>query len=73
MSKARMDNTKAGSKDECVRVVIRCRPMSNNEQKDNRECVVQMNRDKGEVAIFKPGDDNPKLFTFDCVYDWNAK
>ena len=45
-----MASTKTG-KSECIRVVIRCRPMSNNEIRDGRECVVSMNISKGEILI----------------------
>ncbi len=47
--------------------------MSNNEIRDNRECVIKMNLDKGEIEVQKTSDDVPKSFTFDCVYDWNSK
>ena len=32
-----------------------------------------MNFKKGEVIINKPGDEIPKVFTFDSVYDWNSE
>lgn len=66
MSKAKQG---AGSKSECIKVAIRCRPMSKNEIKDNREQVVRMNCDKGEIIIQKSSDEVPKIFTFDKVYD----
>ena len=27
----------------------------------------------GEVMVQKPGEDIPKVFTFDSVYDWNSE
>ena len=60
-------------KTECIRVVIRCRPLSTQEQKDGRELAVKMIKDTGEVFIQKPGDEVPKVFTFDSVYDWNSE
>lgn len=57
------------SKTECIRVVIRCRPMSEKERKDGRELAVTMNESTGEVMVKKPGEDIPKVFTFDSVYD----
>ena len=27
----------------------------------------------GEVLVQKPGEDVPKVFTFDSVYDWNSE
>ena len=61
------------NKTECIRVIIRCRPLSSKEQKDGREVAVSMNFKKGEVIINKPGDEVPKVFTFDSVYDWNSE
>ena len=58
---------KVPSKSECIKVVIRCRPMSKNETRDGRECVVNMVFDKGEVLIQRQIDDVPKVFTFDTV------
>jgi hypothetical protein len=46
-----MSKAKASSKSECIKVAIRCRPMSKNETRDGRECVVQMLHEKGEVLI----------------------
>lgn len=42
---------KKSSKSECIRVIIRCRPMSKNEMRDSRECVVSINGEKGEIAV----------------------
>jgi len=32
-----------------------------------------MNKKSGEVLVQKPGEDIPKVFTFDSVYDWNSE
>ncbi len=64
---------KVSSKSECIKVVIRCRPMSKNEIRDGRECVVSMIHDKGEILVQRQTDDVPKQFTFDQVYDWNSR
>jgi len=61
------------NKTECIRVIIRCRPLSSKEVKDGREMAVSMNFKTGEVLINKPGDDIPKVFTFDSVYDWDSE
>jgi hypothetical protein len=60
------------NKTECIRVIIRCRPLSEKEMKDSREVAVSMNQKSGEVMVNKPGDEVPKVFTFDSVYDWNS-
>ncbi len=46
-----MQKGKAPNKSECIKVVIRCRPMSKNEIRDGRECVVKMDHAKGEVLV----------------------
>lgn len=69
MSKAKIAG---GSKSECIKVAIRCRPMSKKEMMDGRECVVKMLPDKGEVIIQKPSEEVPKIFTFDKVYDMQS-
>ena len=61
------------SKTECIRVAIRCRPLSEQEMKDQREVAVHMNKKSGEVLVQKPGEEIPKVFTFDSVYDWNSE
>ena len=66
---------KVSKSDECVKVVIRCRPMNTKEKGDKRVRIVQMNTDTGEVAVKNPKADDgepPKHFTFDTVYDWNS-
>ena len=71
MSKKQVDDEKA----ECVKVVIRVRPMSTKELTDNRETVVHMKQGpkNGEVFVNKPDDNEPeKQFTFDNVYDDKA-
>ena len=61
------------NKTECIRVIIRCRPLSEQEMKDQREVAIKMNKKSGEVLVQKPGEDIPKVFTFDSVYDWNSE
>lgn len=41
--------------------------------KDGREVAVKMIHKTGEILIQKPGDEIPKVFTFDSVYDWNSE
>ncbi|ESO98169.1 hypothetical protein LOTGIDRAFT_226662 [Lottia gigantea] len=60
---------------ECVKVVVRCRPMNDAETKAKHERVVEMDVNKGVISVNNanhPGDP-PKSFTFDSVYDWNSK
>eukprot|EP00164_Ancoracysta_twista_P001307 GFYU01001710.1.p1 GENE.GFYU01001710.1~~GFYU01001710.1.p1 ORF type:complete len:837 (-),score=324.28 GFYU01001710.1:210-2720(-) len=61
--------------DECVRVVVRCRPLSKKEVEDNRNRVVDMDTGVGSISVRNPKADMkepPKTFTFDSVYDWNS-
>jgi kinesin family protein 3/17 len=60
---------------ECVRVVMRCRPLSSTEKQDGREMIVNINPSRGEVIIRNPKADvseQAKTFAFDNVYDWTA-
>ncbi|XP_065919368.1 kinesin-like protein KIF3B [Dysidea avara] len=62
-------------KSESVKVVVRCRPMSEQEIASNYERVVDMDVARGMVIIKNPNstDSNLRDFTFDAVYDWNSK
>jgi kinesin family protein 3/17 len=66
-----------GSKNmECVKVVVRCRPLNQKEVSDGHTCCVDMFPNKGLVEIKNPslGPTDPlKTFTFDAVYDCNSK
>ena len=64
------------SKNETVKVAIRCRPMSHDETRDGRACIITIDSLRGEMAIRNPkteGSEPPKSFTFDYVYDWNSQ
>ena len=57
---------------ECVRVAVRCRPLSSTEKQDGREMIVDITTSRGEIIIRNPKDnEQPKTFAFDNVYDWN--
>ena len=63
------------SKDaECVKVVVRCRPMNQKEIEDSRTRVVEMDLRTNQVRVKNPKDlrETPKPFTFDKIYDWNS-
>jgi len=66
----------AKSSDECVKVVVRCRPMNNKEINEQRQRIVEMDLTLGQVSLRNPKLDArepPKNFTFDQVYNWDAK
>ena len=58
-------------KTECVKVAVRCRPMSKDEKRDGRACVVSVDSNRGEISVFNSKTDAsepPKTFTYDCTY-----
>ncbi|CAK1589368.1 unnamed protein product [Parnassius mnemosyne] len=56
---------------ECVKVVVRCRPLSQKEKNEGYEEVVKVWPERGAVQVYNPkGED--KLFTYDAAYDCTA-
>eukprot|EP00967_Tisochrysis_lutea_P006487 scaffold7704_cov26-Tisochrysis_lutea.AAC.2 len=56
---------------ECVRVVVRCRPLNSTERNDNRGVIVEMDKRTGTVVLSagtKGSNEPPKTFTFDAVF-----
>lgn len=55
-------------KTECVKVVVRCRPMNDKEQSSGRASIVEVGADGRELALL-PNHDDPattrRSFTFD--------
>ncbi|XP_005108306.1 kinesin-like protein KIF3B [Aplysia californica] len=63
-------------KPECVKVVVRCRPLNQKETSDGHERVVEMDVKRGVIEVKNPkgAESEPrKKFTFDSVYNWNSK
>ncbi|CEG37768.1 kinesin-like protein [Plasmopara halstedii] len=63
--------TKSSRNDECVRVMVRIRPMSGKEVQDGRREATTANFDRAEVSIFNPvaaTSEPPKSFTFDAAF-----
>ena len=58
-------------KSECVKVVIRCRPMSQTELSNGNVCVVTVDQDSGVVHLAKDGNEG-RNFTFDAAYAQNC-
>jgi kinesin family member 3B len=62
------------TKDECVKVIVRCRPMEKKEIDGKYERVVEMDSKRCCVSIRNPKtNEEIKEYTFDAVYDWNSK
>ena len=56
---------------ECVRVMVRIRPLSSKERQDGRVVVATANADRAEVCVTNPHGDAsepPKVFTFDASF-----
>jgi len=63
-------------KDEAVRVVVRCRPMSSKEIAENHESITAIHNNRGVIEIKNPNKSStepPKSFTFDAVYGESSK
>lgn len=60
---------------ECVKVVVRCRPLSSTELQDGRQVTLSINTAQGEIHLKSATkeDIGERTFTFDIVYDWNSK
>jgi len=58
---------------ECVKVVVRCRPMNSTEVKDSRENIVEMDLKEAVARVRRPGTTDFKDFTFDQVYGPNTQ
>ncbi|KRX02991.1 P-loop containing nucleoside triphosphate hydrolase [Pseudocohnilembus persalinus] len=59
---------------ECVKVIVRCRPLNQREKDLNSVNVIQMNNKLNQVSIKRNvQNDIPKVFTFDAVFDVDSK
>lgn len=59
---------------ECVRVGIRCRPLSSKETRENEGEIVVVDESRGEVVL-KPNDSTskPVIFTYDFVFNQQSR
>lgn len=63
-------------KSESVKVVVRCRPMLQDEVSSNFKRIVNVDVSRGMIMVTNPKartDELKREFTFDAVYDWNSK
>jgi hypothetical protein len=60
---------------ECITVVVRCRPMNKKENDEKRSGIIEVDLDNRQVGIKNPDTPNepPKYFTYDATYDANAQ
>lgn len=67
---------KEEKKNECVRVVVRCRPLNSKEKEDGRVKVVSVDSSRGEISLINlKGDtgEGPKVYTFDSTFEPEVK
>jgi hypothetical protein len=58
---------------ECVKVVLRCRPMNRKETSDGRKRIVDMDTKNGAIQLSNPAvNEPPKEFTFDACFNWDC-
>lgn len=64
-----VSTTSAGG--EAIRVIVRCRPMSEREVAQGHKSAVTVDSSRGIIEVQNPieKDQPPKTFTFDAVYD----
>jgi len=60
-------------KSECVKVVVRVRPISSTEISDKRKVIVTADHSRAEISVVNPEGGPPKLFTFDAAYSAESK
>lgn len=74
-AKSRRSTASSQILNECVQVVVRCRPMSNKERSESLEEIVTVYPNRGVIEIANLTDVNKeqrKMFTYDAVYDARA-
>eukprot|EP00938_MAST-03A_sp_MAST-3A-sp1_P007008 g7008.t1 len=63
------------SKSECVKVIVRVRPLSHKERANGNEAVAKIDSENATVSVHDPNNSkaSPKQFTFDRTYGPNCK
>ena len=63
------------SASECVKVVVRIRPLSDKEVADGRKETIRANSERAEVRVesVASATEAPKTFTFDATYGSDSK
>lgn len=65
----------SSSGNECVKVVVRCRPLSSTEQTQGHSCCVNVDSKSGIIELTNPQcpEEPAKCFSFDSAFDSNSK
>ena len=61
---------KPANKDECVQVMVRCRPMNGREKGNGSQNCVEIDKNVNQVILRQPGESQKegRAFTYDAVY-----
>ena len=64
----------AAKQDECVKVVVRIRPLNSTEERNGNIAATEAFSDRGLITVKQPGDEDadPKSFFFDFVFGKNC-
>jgi hypothetical protein len=66
---------KKSAASECVQVIIRCRPLSSTEKKNNNNKIVEMDKKLKQIRIKDPSrkEEQLRTFTMDNVFDESSR
>ena len=66
-----MSATSKANDNECIQVVVRCRPMNKKETEEKRKSIIDIDIEARSVSIRNPDNESepPKTFTYDASYD----
>lgn len=70
-----MSKKPAKPDDECVKVMVRCRPMNSKEKGNGSKNCIEVIKDINQIVLTnqnKSDDENVRAFTYDAVYGENS-
>lgn len=53
-------------------MAIRCRPLNDKEISQGHSKIVNINKERGEILVTRPSNEEKKQFTFDMTYGDDA-
>ena len=57
---------------ECIKVMVRCRPLNKSEKERGNTSIIQVNHQRNEIVFLQSDQpDASKVFTYDAVFDEN--